>query len=94
MKQYKLDNLNEEYRLNIGDRLVLEDSLFAGFDIVYAGKPSNNKFSLVCTQYEFMLRRMQGNLFFPDNLKKLRLHHKELEVLTEDSDFILLKYIG
>ena len=93
MEQYKLKLPNEEYQLNVGDRLVLEDSLLAGFEIVYAGKPADDIFSLLCTERELLSRRMQGNLFFPANTKDLKLQDKELEVLAVDANSIHLKYI-
>ena len=94
MKQYKLGTPNEQYRLNIGDRLVLKDNLFAGFDFVYAGKPSDDVFSLLCSEREVMTRRMQGNLFFPITQKTLKLDDILLDVLAVDANSILLKYAG
>lgn len=93
MEQYKLNHPGEEYKLSTGDKLVLEDSIWSGFDVVYAGKPADNKFSLLYTEREVMSRRMQGNLFFPTSQKNLKLHENELEVLAVDDSSILLKYI-
>ena len=94
MVQYKLDKLGEEYNLKVGDRLVLKDSLLEGYEIVYAGKPNDNKFSLIATEREFFGRlRMQGNLSFPVDKKKLSLEEKELGILGVDDESILLKHL-
>lgn len=92
IEQYKLDKLGEEYKLNLEDRLVFEDGLI-GFEIVYAGQPTKDTFSLLCTRRELFLNRMQGNLFFPVNQKNLKLDGRELEVLAVDNSSILLKHI-
>jgi hypothetical protein len=93
MEQYKLNQPGEEYRLNTGDRLVLKDNLLFGFEFVYAGKSADDKFSLLCTEREFLSRRMQGSLFFPINQKNLLLNESELEVMAVNEGSISLKHI-
>jgi hypothetical protein len=95
MKQYKINQKkpNEEYSLNIGDRLVLEDSILEGAEIVYAGMPNDN-ISFIYTDRELFSTRTRGNLFFPNGKKELSVHNKNLEVLSASSVKISLKYIG
>ena len=70
MKEYELNKPNEEYRLNIGDRLIFESSLRDSIEIVYAGKPTDNIFSLLCAERQLFEKRINGNLFFPVDTKK------------------------
>ncbi len=95
MRQYKLkdENQGEEYRLHTGDRLVLRDNAIGGFEVVYAGKPDNVRFSLIAQEREAFSKRMNGNLFFRDDDKSITLDDREFGVLDVNDHSLLLKYL-
>ena len=91
MQQYRLGQLsNGVVPMKVGDRLVLEDSLWSGFDVVYAGMPSDKLFSLLCREREIFSTRMQGNLYFPSDSVTIDLHDTKLEVREVKPDILVL----
>jgi hypothetical protein len=93
MEQFKIKRIGEEYHLNIGDSLFLQNWIGGSYNITYAGKPSETSFSFIADEMDLIVSRMHGNLFFPITTKKIKLADTTLEVLCVNEESIKLKYI-
>ncbi len=78
--------------LEVGDRLVVEDKMFDGFEFVYAGLSSPQSFSLLCKERQIMRTRMSGNIYFPVDSKEIVLKNYRFEVINVSPNSISLRH--
>lgn len=84
--------LGQTYTINIGEELRLEDGLMGTLGIRYAGRLSEDVFSISYYKSDFVFQKDSANLYFPTNSKFIDVDDHKLAVFGLTSDSISLQY--
>jgi hypothetical protein len=94
MKVLKAKRPDEQYRLDIGDKLIVDSGFFFGSEIMYAGiVPPTDTYSFIYTESSWGEMTAKGNLYFPKDRKTLGFSDKIFNVLDVNENQIILQYV-
>lgn len=88
--QLIVDNMSEEHRLKVGEKIRIGSPVWHFYDIAYAGMPNAETFSLAIL--EFTGEGYGYNLYFPKGTKEINLFRKTIKILDIAPDEIRLQY--
>ena len=82
MKQYRFEP-EQDFNLEVGDRLIIRDKILEGAEIVYAGMTENEKRYIINLSSRELLwfGTRQDQLYFPKEKKTFDISGIDFEVL-------------